>query len=73
MTTFKITYKRTGRTGASERDFSNVYINTGDERKDGSIVHSIADAIDFFEELAESWGSYENKNAIRNIEVVWEI
>jgi len=73
MTTFEITYKRTGRTGAKETDFSKVWINTGDERKDGSKVHNMIDAIEFFEELAESWGSYENKNAIREIKVVREI
>ena len=70
MTTYRITYLRTGRTGTSSRDYSNVYINTGDERTDGSKVNNITDAIDFFEELAKNWGSYENRNAISKIETI---
>lgn len=70
MTTFKITYKRTGRTGTNERDFDNVYISIGDERKDGGKVNNISDAIEFFEELAEFWGTYENRNAIKEIKVL---
>ncbi len=70
MTTFKITYKRTGRTGTKKRDFDNVYISIGDERKDGSKVNDIIDAIDYFEELAENWGSYETKHAIKEIKTL---
>lgn len=65
MTTFEITYILTGRVS----DTDKVWINTGDERKDGSIVNNITDAIEYFEELAESWGSYENRNAITNIRI----
>ena len=65
MTTFEITYKRTGRVS----DTAKVWINTGDERKDGRRVNNITDAIEYFEELAENWGSYENRNAITNIKI----
>ena len=65
MTTFEITYIRTGRV----TDTDKVWISTGDEKKDGSRVNNITDAIEYFEELAENWGSYENRNAITNIRI----
>lgn len=66
MTTFKITYKMTGRVN----DTDSVSINTGDIRNNGSAVRNIADAIEYFEELAAGWGTYENKNAITKIETI---
>jgi len=65
MTTFEITYLLTGRRDTTDK----VWINTGDERKDGSRVNNITDAIEYFEELAENWGSYENRNVITNIRI----
>ena len=65
MATFEITYIRTGRV----TDTDKVWISTGDEKKDGSRVNNITDAIEYFEELAENWGSYENRNAITNIRI----
>ena len=65
MTTFEITYRLTGRISTTNK----VWINTGDERRDGSRVNNITDAIEYFEELAENWGSYENRNAITSIRI----
>jgi len=66
MTTYEITYIRTGRIN----DTDKIWINTGDYKKDLSVVHNITDAIEYFEELAEDWGTYENRNAITNIKVI---
>lgn len=66
MTTYEITYIRTGRIN----DTDKIWINTGDYKKDLSVVHNITDAIEYFEELAEDWGTYENRNAITNIRVI---
>ena len=71
MTTFEITYIRTG--SGEKKNTDKVWINTGDCRRNSTVVNNIIDAIEYFEELAESWGSYENKNAIREIKVVREI
>lgn len=77
MTTYEITYIRTG---TGERNLSDqnwiskhtskVWINTGDERRNGTKVHNIIDAIEYFEELAENWGTYETKHSIINIKVI---
>ena len=64
MRTFKITYKVTG----SQR-LDWVSISTVDCLNNGNRVANIVDAIQSFEELAEKWGTYENKNAITKIEV----
>ena len=64
MTTFKITYKVMGN---QRLDF--VCISTCDYLNNGEKVSNIVDAIKSFEELAESWGTFENKNAIVKIEV----
>lgn len=66
MTTYEITYIRTGRIN----DTDKIWINTGDYKKDLSVVQNITDAIEYFEELAEDWGTYENRNAITNIKVI---
>lgn len=65
MTTFEITYLLTGRKDTTNK----IWINTGDERRDGSRVGNITDAIEYFEEIAEGWGSYENRNAITSIKI----
>lgn len=70
MTTFRFTYQRTGRTGSRmHEDRGQVWINTGDMRRCGFPVRNITDAIEYFEELAEGWGTYENRNAIVEIKV----
>lgn len=76
MTTFEIRYIRTGTGEVNIADQNwirkhtdRVWIHTGDERKDGTKVHNIMDAIEYFEELAEGWGTYETKHAIINIKV----
>lgn len=66
MTTFKITYKPTG---ATQR-LDWVSISTVDCLNNGNRVSNIIDAIQSFEELAERWGTYENKNAITKIEAM---
>lgn len=68
MTTFEITYIRTGRVDETDR----VHISTCDERKNGERVNDIIGAIEYFEELAEDWGTYENRNAIVSIKNVYE-
>ncbi len=65
MKSYKITYIRTG----TVNDTDYVYINDGEERKDGSKVQSMIDAVELFEELAEGWGTYETKHAITEIKV----
>lgn len=65
MRIFKITYKTTGTQRLDNVSFSEAdFLNNGDR------VSNIVDAIQSFEELAESWGTYENKNAITKIEVL---
>lgn len=62
---YRIDYKMTGRVN----DTDYVYITDGD-KFEGREVHNIADAIDYFEVLAEkNWKTFENKNAIVNIKV----
>ena len=67
MTYYEITYIRTG--SGERKDYSKVWIWQGDERKDGSKVSSMIDAVNYFEELAENWGTYETKHAITEIKV----
>ena len=65
MRIFKITYKTTGSQRLDYVSFSEAdFLNNGDR------ISNIVDAIQSFEELAESWGTYENKNAITKIEVL---
>jgi len=62
---YRIDYTRTGKINSSDY----VYITDGDTFE-GKEVHNIADAIDFFEVLAEkNWKTFENKNAITKITV----
>lgn len=65
MITFKITYITTG-----NRKLDYVCINTSDYLNNGKKVSNIVDAIKSFEEIAEKWGTFENKNAIVKIEVL---
>ena len=65
MTTFKITYVATGK-----HNLDYVCISTRDYLNNGKRVANIIDAIESFEELAESWETFENKNAIVKIEVL---
>jgi len=65
MTTFKITYVTTGK-----HNLDYVCISTCDYLNNGKRVANIVDAIESFEEIAESWGTFENKNAITKIEVL---
>jgi hypothetical protein len=65
MTTFKITYVTTG-----NRKLDYVCISTSDYLNNGKKVSNIVDAIKSFEEIAETWGTFENKNAIVKIEVL---
>lgn len=64
MTTFKITYQTIG-----NKRLDYVCITTADFLNNGNRVSNIVDAIQSFEELAEKWGTFENKNAIVKIEV----
>lgn len=67
MTTYEITYRKTG---SGERDLiDKVWISSGDELRCGAKVHNIIEAIIKFEELAEEWGYYETKHAIKDITV----
>ncbi len=65
MTTFKITYVATGK-----HNLDYVCISTCDYLNNGKRVANIMDAIKSFEEIAETWGTFENKNSIVKIEVL---
>lgn len=69
--TYKITYKITGLS-----KFDHVIIRTNEhiKLKNGKEVvpHNIMDVIEVFELLAAGWGTYETKNAIRDITVISE-
>jgi DNA-dependent RNA polymerase auxiliary subunit epsilon len=66
MTTYKITYTKTGKRNQTDV----VMINDNDKKKNGERVNDMIGAIEYFEELAETWGSYENRHAITKIELV---
>ena len=71
MTTYEITYRRTGRTGTKMyADLDKVWINSTDYRANLEPVGSMIGAIEYFEELAEEWGTYETRHAITEIKVV---
>ena len=71
MTTYEITYRRTGRTGNKMyTDLDKVWINSTDRRADLQPVRDIIGAIEYFEELAVEWGTYETRHAITEIKVV---
>lgn len=71
MTTYEITYIRTGSGETKKTD--KVMINAGDEFEFESGIEkvtNITDAIEIFEIIAAKWwGTYENRNAITNIKV----
>ena len=67
---FKITYVRTG--SGENKKLGQVTICTCDKKKNGEKANNIIGVIELFEEIAESWGTYENRNAIEKIEVVHE-
>lgn len=71
MTTYEITYIRTGSGEKKETDkvwltnLDKIEFETGIEE-----VHNITDAIEVFEHIAaKQWGTYENRNSIVNINV----
>lgn len=51
------------------KKYDTVTIGSGDTMRNGEKIHNIFDAIKYFEELAESWGTYENYNAVVDIHV----
>ena len=65
LTRYIVTYIPTGR----HTDRREVIFYNGDRLNNGDSIHNIMDVITGFEELAITWGSYENKNAITNINV----
>ncbi len=71
FTQYTITYKRTG--SGEKEQLDRVIINTNEEYEfehGVEVAHNITDAIELFEIIAAKyWGTYENRNAIRNIEV----
>lgn len=69
MTSYKITYIIAGR--ITETNW--CIIHTCDTLNNGDRINNITGAIKFFEECAERWGTYENQNAITNIEKLKKI
>jgi len=70
MTFYEIQYIRTG--SGERKLYDRVMLSDRDEITNGKKtikIHSIIDAIEAFEILAENWGTYESKNAIVNIKV----
>ena len=67
---FEITYRRTG---SGEKAKTGVCtLCTCDELKNGEKINDLFGIVKAFEELAEDWGSYENRNAIIKIELIRE-
>lgn len=67
---YEITYIRTG-SGEKAKE-STCTICTCDELKNGEKINDLFGVVKAFEELAEYWGSYENRNAIIKIELIRE-
>ena len=70
MRMYEVTYIRTG--SGETKKYGRVCISTCDKLKNGKLIGNISDVIEAFEEIAEDWGSYENRNAIVNIEMFYE-
>lgn len=70
MKMFKVTYIKTGSGESKKYDY--VCISTYDKLKNGELVRNISGVIEAFEEIAEDWGSYENRNTIVSIEMIDE-
>ena len=71
FTQYRITYVRTG-SGEKEK-LDRVILNTKEEfefEHGTEVAHNITEIIELFEMIAAKWwGTYENRNSIRNIEV----
>ena len=68
MASYKITYSKTG--GGVNDILDYVIIHTSDILKNGERINDIIGIINCFEEIAEEWGTYENRNAITKIELI---
>ena len=67
---FEITYVKTG--SGENKKLGQVTICTCDKKKNGERAYNIIGVIELFEEIAESWGTYENRNAIVEMKVIRE-
>lgn len=71
MTTYEITYIRTG--SGEKKETDKVWLTSLDKiefETETKEVHNIIEAIEAFEMIAAKWwGTYENRNAIVNIKV----
>lgn len=71
MTTYEITYIRTG--SGEKKETDKVWLTSLDKiefTNEIKEVHNIIEAIEVFEMIAAKWwGTYENRNAIVNIKV----
>lgn len=74
MTVYEISYIRTG--SGEKQTLDRVQLNTNDSYEfEGETVipTNITEIIEVFEMIAEKWwGTYENRNAIREIKVLKE-
>jgi len=67
MTAYKITYIVAGSGEQPKTDW--IIISSADEKLNGTRINNIVEAIEYFEETARIWGTYENRNAIVDITV----
>lgn len=70
FTKYDITYIRTG--SGEKKQTDRVTLYSPDTKKGGERVSNITGAIEYFEEIAADWGTYENRNAITSI-IVTEV
>ena len=71
MTTYEIIYIKTG--SGEKKITDRVHISTTDKKQNGDRVNDIVGVIEYFEELAIDWGTYENRNSIIEIKKIYEI
>lgn len=83
FTKYDITYIRTGSGEKKQTDRITLYSTDTTliiadnekvtrQKKGGERVGNIIGAIEYFEEIAADWGTYENRNAITSI-IVTEV
>ena len=68
MTSYKIIYRKTGSGEIDILDY--CVIHTCDELNSGKRINDIMGVITRFEKLAINWGTYENRNAIKEIKII---
>ena len=72
MTTYEITYIRTG--SGEKKETDKVWMNIGEEFEFDTGIEkptSITEIIEVFEKIAAKWwGTYETRNAITNIKMI---